>query len=671
MGPKILWVLLPLAVYAALLALAWRGKAPSRLAVNMHSSLLLMAYLLSTAGLGLFWVANQQLPVFDWHYLFGYVTLLLVSLHLFFNLPTALRWLRRRAAAPPATAEPAARGLWPAGAAWRDAGRIAGAAGAVVLAFALGVLWGGRDGQPEPDAPAPPGHSFAANIATVLHYHEASSSSRSGVLRRAPAVDWGSQPAQFKTYPAAPHIALPRAAAGDAGARSLGAMLRGSSGAASRQVLDLAAVGQLLHLTAGVTARRGGLALRAAPSSGALFPAELYLLVRRVAGLPPGLYHFDPGQHRLARLGELPAGQQAAGEDLLLVVSAVFQRTGYKYRDRAYRYVAADLGHLLENARLAGHYVGARVSLLEQFDEMSLASVFGLDGVQEGVIAAAAFSSGADLAPVQPAGTPQPHRTAGPAPPAVTDLGVTSQIHVATSMAGAREPRTGGNGAGAGSQSAVGPTDAGRGDRAQAGGGAGRGVAHGGRGDSDGMVMLPAGEAAEMDLARTVLQRRSQRRFSERAVELRQLASILADMAQAPLLSGALHADLVVNRVTGLEPGVYRYLPARHALQPVQLGDFSTQARNAALDQDVIGDAAVVLILSADSAQALKNGARGYRMAFLEAGLMGERWLLSAVARGLGACPVGAFYDEEAASLVKAPKGHWVLHFAALGRVED
>ena len=54
-------------------------------------------------------------------------------------------------------------------------------------------------------------------------------------------------------------------------------------------------------------------------------------------------------------------------------------------------------------------------------------------------------------------------------------------------------------------------------------------------------------------------------------------------------------------------------------------------------------------------------------MAFLEAGLMGERWLLGAVARQLGACPVGAFYDDEAAALVKAKAGNWVLHFAALG----
>jgi SagB-type dehydrogenase family enzyme len=272
---------------------------------------------------------------------------------------------------------------------------------------------------------------------------------------------------------------------------------------------------------------------------------------------------------------------------------------------------------------------------------MALASLFGLDGLQEGVIAAVAFSSSAGMAPAAPAQTPGPPHAGSGASTTATGLGVTGQVHAATSVATrqANEARDDGGG------------------RHEPGEG--------------GLVALPAATAADMGLARAILQRRSQRRFSERPVELQQLASILADMSQPPLLSGALHADLVVNRVAGLKPGVYRYLPARHALQPVQLGDFATQARNAALDQDVIGDAAVVLILSADSAQALRNGARGYRMAFLEAGLMGERWLLGAVARGLGACPVGAFYDNEAAELVKAQKGRWVLHFAALGRVAD
>ena len=649
MLPKILWVLLPLAAYAALIALAWRGKVPSRLAVNMHSSLLLMAYLLTTAGLGLFWVANQQLPVFDWHYLFGYATLLLVSLHLFFNLPTILRWLKQHRAAR--TGAVAGVGVM-AGvsgtrrAAWRRIMPMAGAASALALAFALGAHWAGRQA-----GPAPPAATLgpAADIATVLRYHAASSSSRSGFLRRTPAVDWGVQPAPFKSYPEAQHVALPRAAPGATGPRSLGNMLKGPVQA---RHLDLAAVGQLLHLTAGVTARRGGLALRAAPSSGALFPAELYLLARRVEGLPAGLYHFAPEQHRLARLGPLPPGELAADADLLLVVAAIFQRTGYKYRDRAYRYVAADLGHLLENARLAGHYIGAHAELLERFDELALANAFGLDGVHEAVIAVAAFSGTPTGATAIDAAANDAGAGAGTK---AADIGITGSVHAATSLSAppGRPPAPG--------TAALG-TAAGTSARA-----APRAAAP----PPDSLVVLPAGEPAQMDLARTILQRRSQRRFTAQPVALRQLASMLADMSQPPLLSQALHADLVVNRVAGLQPGVYRYLPARHALQAVQLGDFAARARNAALDQDVIGDAAVVLVLSADAALALKSGARGYRMAFLEAGLMGERWLLGAVARGLGACPVGAFYDDEAAALVKAPNGRWVLHFAALGQVES
>ena len=60
--------------------------------------------------------------------------------------------------------------------------------------------------------------------------------------------------------------------------------------------------------------------------------------------------------------------------------------------------------------------------------------------------------------------------------------------------------------------------------------------------------------------------------------------------------------------------------------------------------------------------------ARGYRHAFLEAGLVGERLYLQAQALGLGVCAVGAFYDDEAAALIGIDPGkEWVVHFAAVG----
>jgi SagB-type dehydrogenase family enzyme len=139
-----------------------------------------------------------------------------------------------------------------------------------------------------------------------------------------------------------------------------------------------------------------------------------------------------------------------------------------------------------------------------------------------------------------------------------------------------------------------------------------------------------------------------------------------------PVLSAAVRVQVIVNAVAGVAPGAWRYEPARHVLLPVRVPmDLRAAARAAALDQDVIGDAAVVFVLSierdawaADSAGA----ARGYRHAFIEAGLMGERIYLEAAPLGLGVCAVGAFYDNEAVALVGIdPAREWVVHFAALG----
>ena len=103
--PKLFWVALPLLMAAALVAVQGLRRRPlSRHALNVWSSVLLIAYVATTAGLGIFWVANQQLPVFDWHYLFGYATVSLVALHLAFNFRSVWRYITR-----PRTVTPAAR----------------------------------------------------------------------------------------------------------------------------------------------------------------------------------------------------------------------------------------------------------------------------------------------------------------------------------------------------------------------------------------------------------------------------------------------------------------------------------------------------------------------------------------------------------------------------------
>ena len=601
--PKFVWVLGPLILYGlACAVLALRGRAPTRLALNVHISILLLAYLVCTAGLGIFWVANQQLPVFDWHYLFGYATVLLVGLHLFFNLPVVLRWMGRKTARPsPAQASAAGPSL-------------VARAGAMLLALGAAYYVGTRQsgGDLGVDAAAAQEHPIA-------RYHAFSSESRASVFQRAPGVAWGDAPAPFKLYPGAQRVMLDK---GVPGAATLAQVLPGPIPSGP---LDLAGLGRMLYLSSGITLQRGGNALRAAPSSGALFPSELYILARRIGGLAPGLYHYDPQQHCLQLLGPAPdaiGAPEADQADALVLLTAVFRRTGYKYHNRAYRYALADAGHLLENLRLAAHGAGMAAQLLPRFEESVAATTLGIDGVEEGVLSImalhrhAATQAGLGLddhfIPVQPqAGTP---------------IGVTGLVHQLTSLRAAP------------------PVPA-----------------------AGARLALPPPAPAARELYATIVTRRSERRFADAPLALALLSGMLADLRQAPQLYGGIEISVVVNRVEGLTPGVYRYTSG-HVLQLVRAGNQAGAARSAALSQDAIGDAAAVLVLSSDRERVLAGGARAYRHALIETGLIGERWLLGAVARGVAACPVGAFYDDEAAALIGVDgTRHWVFHFAALG----
>lgn len=627
--PKILWVALPLLIAAALLAVQLlRGRAPSRHAINVASSVLLLAYVATTAGLGIFWVANQQLPVFDWHYLFGYGTVLLVSLHLAFNFPVVWRFFarHRRAGteAPPRAAAIDGR---------RGALGALGVGAAAVVAFVLGL----RHGRSELKVEAGPARAAAAGaaadagatgLALVERFHAFSSHSRTGVLARAPGVDWGDPPPPFKRHASAARVRLP------------------APGATPGSSLDLAALADVLWHTTGVSERRGGLHLRASPSSGALFSTELYLAARAMPGLAAGVWHYDPQSHALERLGagaseeslRSAASADARAAPVLIAATAIFRRTGHKYRDRTYRYVLADLGHALENLRVAAGAVGAPARLLAAFDEARAAQAIGVDEREEGVLALIALA-----APPASPGAPSPWMAPSPTAPAAP-LGVTAAVHAATSLRAAAPPVP----------ASTAPPSAPPAPQES--------------------IELPPAAQRTPDWRRVIATRRSVRRYAATALPLQALADVLSHMAtrHGTLLSPAVRVNLVAHAVAGLAPGAYRYDAARHDLLPVRVPlALRAAARAAALDQDVIGDAAAVFVLSIDRAAFAADplgAARGYRHAFLEAGLVGERVYLEAVAQGLGACAVGAFYDDEAAALVGVdPAREWVVHFAALG----
>lgn len=640
---KLAWVLVPLLAAALFVAiLAWRGRWPSRPALNAWSSLLLLAYLGTTAGLGIFWVANQHLPVFDWHYLFGYGTVLLVLLHLGFNFPLVWRWITRRGAARPSA---------PVDGASARRGTLALLGGGLfaALAFMLGLRHGRSELRldPAPLAGAGAGTGTGAGaapargaggdaLALVERFHAFSSHSRRGVLLRAPSVDWGDPPAPFKSYADSPRIALPPP-------RPRGAA-----------AFDGAALGTLLWHVAGVTEERGTLKLRASPSSGALFSTELYVAVRALDGLAPGLWHYDAEHHALERLSATAPDDAAlgaaaepalAGAEVLLLATALFRRSGHKYRDRTYRYVLADLGHALENALQAGAALGRRVQFVHRFDESRAAAALGVDEAEEGVLALLALHE-PGRAPVLASTGAQRWAPPDLGGDTAERLGITGTLHRATSLRAAVDGPSASPPASAAST---------------------RDGAHGGA------IALPQPVAPPHDgVLALIARRRSVRRFASAALPLGTLGGVIAGLRTPDPWSAALRMHLVVHAVNGLAAGAYRIDVDAHRLLPRRASGVTRAAsRAAALDQDVIGDAAAVFMLTVDRAifAADPNGAaRGYRHALLEAGRVGERLYLEAGARGLGVCAVGAFYDEEAAALIGIdPAREWVVHLAALG----
>jgi len=754
---KLLWVMLPLLLAGLGAGLAWvrHRRLPSRRTVHLVSSLLLAYYVLVTSGLGLYWVAQQQLPVFDWHYLFGYATLALVLLHLGLNGPRVwqglkLLWGRRPSAghapgqsraatgAALAHAPPTGQALRPGllrparagsgaphqqgadlpgaarGPAWpwrrRQLGLALLAGGAAGYALARWRAGAGAAGQvagaSAGSAPGAAGGAAGAGgagadavrrWAAVVAFHHQSSSQRGRWPANPFALSRTGPPPRFKTFPADwPRVALPR----QAPAVSAG---------------GLAAIGPLLWHVAGITATVGSLPLRASPSSGALFASEWWLWVRDLPGLAPGWWHYEPETHRLCRRDDLgpmtarsgqpdpsgpadwPADPPLAAAPALLVATAVFARTGHKYGDRCYRYVLADLGHALENLRRAAAHLGLPLQLAADFDEALVARALRLDQAEEGVLALARLDRPAGVGPggapaagepARPAVAPMPPPplpsalpAPAPAPVPVPALSVqalrsalaavnwqppplpppsadpTVRLHEASSLTVRRTAEP----AGAAVAAAPGPVPV------------ARAPAPTGLADAA-ATARPEGLAAN-PLA-LIARRRSVRRFRAQGPEAALVLGLLAELqVEQALLGPGVWLDLVASAVPGLPRGAYRWAggrltPAGDGPEPAERA-LRQAARAAALDQDVVGDAALVLVLGTVPAALgahRPNPARAYRQALLEAGRLGEAAYLAAGARGLGACSVGAFYDDEVCALVgRDPGQHWPLHLVALG----
>lgn len=202
-------------------------------------------------------------------------------------------------------------------------------------------------------------------------------------------------------------------------------------------------------------------------------------------------------------------------------------------------------------------------------------------------------------------------------------------------------------------------------------------AAEGGAGPAG--VSLPAPlKAGAMSLEEALAQRRSVREFVPGALTLAEVSRLVwaAQGATKPEgrtapSAGAtypLEVYLAVGEVKGLAAGVYRYLPRAHRLETVTDGDMRRPLAAAAVDQQWIGRAALVVVIAAAFERTTaRYGRRGERYVHMEAGHAAQNLLLEATALGLGATPVGAFNDAEVSRLLHLPGGETPLYLIPVG----
>jgi SagB-type dehydrogenase family enzyme len=165
-----------------------------------------------------------------------------------------------------------------------------------------------------------------------------------------------------------------------------------------------------------------------------------------------------------------------------------------------------------------------------------------------------------------------------------------------------------------------------------------------------------------IDFWKVIINRQSNRKFTSVPLEPLELSRLLYGMSgitrdfpqfqfrTVPSAGGLYPIEIypVINNIESYDQGVYHYNIKEHSLELLKSGDFRKEIMRACLDQKIAYNAAVNFVWTALLARSKwKYLQRAYRYIYLDAGHIGQNFYLVAEALGLGACTIGAIYDEE------------------------
>lgn len=210
------------------------------------------------------------------------------------------------------------------------------------------------------------------------------------------SIDFNKKPGLYKEYTNAARIILEKPQrCGDMSLYE--AILRRKS---LRRYIDMPmsmeALSCVLWASSGIQRKEMSFEFRTAPSAGGLYPIETYVVTHRVEGLEQGIYHYHVKRHALEELrkgdfrphiAQAALGQvMCAQASIVIVWTALFERSTWKYRQRAYRYVYLDVGHMAQNLALAATSIGLGNCQVGALYDDEVNEMLGLDGIRESVL---------------------------------------------------------------------------------------------------------------------------------------------------------------------------------------------------------------------------------------------------------------------------------------------
>jgi len=488
-------------------------------------------------------------------------------------------------------------------------------------------------------------------VTPTREYHEATKYSPENLGSQA-SLNWAQQPEPYKTFHSTERVELVEDLL--VGRDPVSGIPRLDD--ISAGMLDRAALSTLLLHTNGVTAvlkeAEGKEHLfRAAPSAGALYPTEIYVALRDLPDVADGLYNYQVRHHCLAPLldGDFwndledisfshPAVRRSR---CIMLFSAVFFRSSWRYHERAYRRILLDTGHVIGNATTFAPVLGHRCVPIPDFRDADLDALMLFDREAESSLLLAAVVE-------EDTGLQAGPRRRSNHAPTTCDVHSIPAVHQAGDLRGDET-----DGASPSDEAAVTV-----------------------RGD---VLTRPPISWTPDDLCQTILNRRSTRRLTGGPLPVEELDQVLAtgyadrtegrNRGDALIAPDLLKTWIIALNVTDLEPGVHAFDPETASRRLVRPGSFALQCHAFCLGQELGRDAAAVIVHTAslDSVDR-RYGDRGYRYLGLDAGQIGERMNLAAVRLGLGVSGIGGYFDDQVCDVLELPQSEAVVYITVLGQ---